>query len=192
MKELITMNDYDEYDINESDINETIKMAIELSKTNFLDEIASAIKILYDMSLNTKIKKYLLQSIYITEIIELVDNVLNEKPKIFENTKHCAIMFLGNLSDSIITQESMLSSPNLIKTLISYIGNGDYKNIYLRRECSRIVKDISSTKSSILKEKMTKEEWESWFSTIPLIHDSQILKNSQEIQKNLQNNLLNL
>jgi len=184
-KELIPMKDYDEYDINESDINETIKMAIELSKTNFLDEIASAIKILYDMSLNTKIKKYLLQSIYITEIIELVDNVLREKPQIFENTKHCAIMFLGNLSDSIITQESMLSSPNLIKTLISYIGNGDYKNIYLRRECSRIVKDISSTKSSILKEKMTKEEWETWFSTIPLIHDSQILKNSQEIQKNI-------
>jgi hypothetical protein len=55
----------------------------------------------------------------------------------------------------------------------------------LRRECSRIVKDISSTKSSILKEKMTKEEWETWFSTIPLIHDSQILKNSQEIQKNI-------
>jgi len=229
MKELITMNDYDEYDINESDINETIKMAIELSKTNFLDEITSAIKILYDMSLNTKIdqrrfgsaptkgeepnfvgnsleesntpgrfgffngiKTHLLQSIYITEIIELVDNVLNEKPQIFENTKHCAIMFLGNLSDSIITQESMLSSPNLIKTLISYIGNGDYTNIYLRRECGRIVKDISSTKSSILKEKMTKEEWETWFSTIPLIHDSQILKNSQEIQKNLQNNLLNL
>jgi len=187
MKELSTMDYYDEYDINESDINETIIMAIELCKTDFLDEITSAIKILYDMSLNTKLKTHLLQSIYITEIIELVDNILNKKSQIFENTKHCAIMFLGNLSDSIIAQELILSSQNLIKTLISYIDNGDYTNIYLRRECSRIVKDISSTKSSILKKKMTDEEWDSWFSTIPLIRDSQILKNSQEIHNNLLN-----
>ena len=158
-------------------INQVLNMAAEPSFQSKLE----ACKMLCDMADDAEIRQRMAAAKCVETLIDLV------------NTNHIlirqyAILALAQLSECQECLQSM-ANKTFLPILIALITDGPYSSAAMRRECARIMANISSKKPTDVMSIIGKDSLLSWSSIVSSISDRTVRERSERTLINLQSYL---
>ncbi len=147
---------------------EALLPILHMAKSGLLEPQLEAARLFCDLSLHDAMQQHMCDSGCVQALVE---NLL--PCVICEWTRQHAVFALANLSEAQGCQEAMIDA-GILPVILNLVKDGNYKTIEMRRECARILANLSARLASRIVSVVGPRTLSLWLEKVDLFRDERL------------------
>jgi hypothetical protein len=154
---------------SEAEIQASITEILHLGNEVNFEAKEEASHMLYDVSTHDSLLLHLGDP----AVLEFFISVLTEDHELFDNAKHNVILAMANISDSLAGQAAIIES-GALPSIFNLAANGSYVTVEMRRECARIIANVTTKFAVKVAASVSPDDLQSWLVSVDHLEDDKL------------------
>jgi len=158
---------------------EALRPIIAMAKCSMMDSRTESAKILCDLSSQMDLHPLMSDSGCVVALVGLIN----------EDYQYCnqhALCALANLSASLCCREQLVADSAFLTDLLELTRDGSYSCTEMRRECARMLANLSEGQAPTIVDAVGVDQASSWMRSVETMRDDRLRLHAERAKKFLQ------
>jgi hypothetical protein len=165
--------------LSDEEAVEALLPILHMAKSGLLEPQLEAARLFCDLSLHDAMQQHMCDSGCVQALVE---NLL--PCVICEWTRQHAVFALANLSEAQGCQEAMIDA-GILPVILNLVRDGPYKTIEMRRECARILANLSARLASRVVNVLGPRTLSNWLEKVDALRDERLKLHAHRARESL-------